>query len=268
MKEKRYYDPVGKQLVYCWKRPSPRFWDNHWQSEEIKRAITGQSNWFVIRVTRRYLSLGSRVIEGGCGLGDKVYALQRAGFEAFGVDFAADTVRLVHRNAPELKIVESDVREMPFRDGSFDGYWSLGVIEHFLEGYHSIASEMARVIRPGGYLFLAFPYMSPLRVLKATMGLYPMLKGSGQAERGSFYQYALNAGRVVENMGSRGFRLVHKIGLGGVKGLKDEISILRPGLQRLFNSRGLPARAARLMLDIALFSHCGHSVLLIMRNEM
>ena len=267
MKEKRYYDPAGKRLVYCWQEASPTFWDSHWESEDFKRAITGHNNWFVVRITRRYLSPGSRIVEGGCGLGDKVYALQRAGFCAFGVDFAADTVGLIHRNVPELQVIESDVREMPFREGSFDGYWSLGVIEHFQDGYHPIAREMARVLRPGGYLFLTFPYISPLRSLKTALGLYPVLTDSGQVEMDRFYQYALNAGHVIDHMESLGFRLVHKIGMGGVKGLKDEVPVLRPCLQRLFNSKGLPVRAVRVILDIALLACSGHSILLIMRNQ-
>ena len=121
----------------------------------------------MVRITAGNLPAGARVLEGGCGRGNKVAALANAGFEAIGVDFAADSVRQARLDYPGLDIREGDVRALPFTAEFFDGYWSIGVIEHFWEGYDSILAEASRVLRPGGFLFLTAPWLSPYRRSKA-----------------------------------------------------------------------------------------------------
>jgi SAM-dependent methyltransferase len=121
-------------------------------------------------------------------------------------DYAKQTVSTLHKYVPELKVILSDVRTLPFRDEYFIAYWSLGVIEHFQEGFESIALEMTRVLKNGGYLFLTFPYISPIRNLKARFGLYkPWDKGT---DLNNFYQFALDAHEVSTQFKGLGFKLV------------------------------------------------------------
>ena len=67
---------------------------------------------------------------------------------------------------PNLNIKFSDVKHLFLEDNSVAGYWSLGVIEHFWDGYSEISNEMLRVIKPEGFLFITHPYISSLRRLK------------------------------------------------------------------------------------------------------
>ncbi|MGR3318584.1 MAG: class I SAM-dependent methyltransferase, partial [Candidatus Anammoxibacter sp.] len=99
-------------------------------------------------------------------------SLHKAGFDAYGVDIAQDTVRTIRKRRPEIKIEIADVRKLPFSDEYFDGYWSLGVIGHFYDGYDKVFHEMRRIIRGGGYLFLSFPHMSFLRNCKVRRNKY------------------------------------------------------------------------------------------------
>jgi SAM-dependent methyltransferase len=70
-----------------------------------------------------------------------------------------------------------DVRELPFRDASFDAIYSMGTIEHFDETERAV-EEMARVLKPGGRAIIGVPnrhdpFLRPLlaTVLQA-LGLY------------------------------------------------------------------------------------------------
>ena len=72
---------------------------------------------------------------------------------------------------PDLNIDFGDVRSLPYKKSSFDGIWSLGVIEHNWDGYDQILREAHRVLRSGGYFFLAFPSFSPLRKLKVIFNI-------------------------------------------------------------------------------------------------
>jgi len=63
------------------------------------------------------------------------------------------------------------------------------VIEHFWEGYNEILKEAKRVLKPKGYLFLTFPYMSPLRKFRANLGLYRILDFNNKSKNDDFYQF-------------------------------------------------------------------------------
>lgn len=262
----RYYDLQHNRLIYCGQEASPGFWDMHWQAEDFPRSIRS-INRFVIRWTQRYLPAGSRILEGGCGRGQNVYSLQSAGYDAYGVDFAKGTVALVRQHAPELRLAAGDVRNLPFEDGFFDGYWSLGVIEHFYEGYGPIMGEMGRVLRRGGRLFLTFPQMSFLRKGKACLRMYPHLPpASFDSAPGDFYQFALDVKNVISDFKQAGFQVMERTGYAGLKGLKDEAGPLKPPLQRLYDSPSTLAGGTRVLAEPLLRRWCGHSALLVLRK--
>ena len=52
---------------------------------------------------------------------------------------------------------------------SVDAYWSLGVIEHFFNGYKEIAEEANRILKNKGFIFLTFPSMNILRKQKQNL---------------------------------------------------------------------------------------------------
>ena len=151
----KLYDRENKRLIVLWQKATPEYWDRHWQTKNLVEKITeGRNNWFVRKFTSKFLKKGSRVLEGGCGIGQNVYGLKCWGYEAYGVDFAKETIENVKKEFPDLNISVQDVRKLNFPSNFFDGYWSLGVIEHFWNGYEEILREAGRVIKPGGYYFL------------------------------------------------------------------------------------------------------------------
>jgi len=234
---------------------------------DLKSAVEGgRNNRFILDVTRRFLANG-RILEGGCGLGDKVYCLHSNGFSAFGVDFAEETVRRINECFPELDVRVGDVRRLEFSDGFFDGYWSIGVIEHFREGYGSVLNEMRRVVKPGGYVFLAFPYMSPLRRLKARLGLYPEYLGNNDI--GGFYQYILDEGKVRGDFEKAGFTLKYRRPYDGIKGLKDEVSFFKPFLQHIYDYNGalFLVNRFRSLLSTLLSFFSAHMLFMVFRKD-
>ena len=101
------------------------------------------------------------------------------GARAYGIDISAPTV-LQARAAfarTALHCAVSDVRDLPFRDGSFDAIYSMGTIEHFDETERAVA-EMARVLKPGGTAIIGVPnrhdpFLRPLlAAVLQRLGLY------------------------------------------------------------------------------------------------
>lgn len=246
-----YFDAPNARLVYVGKSADEGdFWDEHWLTT-LTAADIRKPDRYVVNMTKRYLPMGSKVVDAGCGVARTVYGLHQAGFDAYGVDFAPKTVATLNRLVPELKISVADVRNMSqFEDGFFDGLWSLGVIEHFYDGYEQIVRETQRLIRPGGYAFVIVPAMSPLRRIKAALGAYSTWTG---AQKEAFYQFILPPTTVVRDFESAGFRLASTHSRGGFKGFKDEMwPSLRSVLQALYDNKFKPARALLMAMDLLL----------------
>ncbi|MCK4797277.1 MAG: class I SAM-dependent methyltransferase [Spirochaetes bacterium] len=228
-----------KSLAFFEQKANSDFWDKHWEIrnlEEIIRNCKTDSNF--IPMIEKYLPKGSCVLEGGCGIGHLVHALQYNGYKAIGIDFADKTIKAIQEVVPELDVRVGDVRKLPIKDEELDGYISVGVIEHFWEGYDEIISEMARTIKKNGYLFISFPYMSVLRKIKSFFRLYPILKlKEVESKKKEFYQFALNHNDVIKKLKEAGFSLVQKIPFDGIKGFKDEVKIIKPFLQRIYDNK-------------------------------
>jgi SAM-dependent methyltransferase len=257
------YWPAADRLVYLDAQATPELWDARWRAEGKPASVSPRDP--VVAVTTRYLPRGSKLLEGGCGRANKVKAMADAGFRAIGVDFAPQSVSQAKIDYPELDIRQGDVRSLDFSSGSFDGYWSIGVIEHFWNGYGEILSEAARVLRPEGFLFLTAPWLSPYRQRKARRGAFP--RSDFTAEPDAFYQFALNRQEVAAQLAAHGFKLLRWSGLAAEITLKEDVTACRAQLDWLLGSKGsLLKRVLRRVVISALNPHCGHSFLAVARR--
>ena len=142
-----YVNNSSNRLVYAKEPAGKEYWDRHW-SEKIRSIYRSPPrNSFFTGITKKYLPLESTILEGGCGMGDKVLALSNAGFNAIGIDFAESTIKEIKNLDSSLDVRVGDVRNLPISDGEIDGYWSLGVIEHFYDGYGEIIDEMYTLLK-------------------------------------------------------------------------------------------------------------------------
>ena len=257
------YWPTADRLVYLDARATPEFWDARWRSEG--KPIPVSSRDPVVTVTARYLPRGSKVLEGGCGRANKVKAMADAGFSAVGIDFAERSVAQAKLDYPDLDIRLGDVRSLDLPDGSFDGYWSIGVIEHFWKGYREILSEAARVLRPQGFLFLSAPWFSPYRQFKVRRSGY--LRSDFADEPDAFYQFALGRREVEMQLAAHGFEVLRWRGLASEVSVKEDMTVCRAQIDWLLGSRGsIIKRILRRVVVEALHPYCGHSFLAIARR--
>ncbi|KPA14361.1 Methyltransferase type 11 domain protein [Candidatus Magnetomorum sp. HK-1] len=262
---KKYFDSYHNRLVYYGQSANPAYWDQHWKTDDYHKAIKNKRNTIIVKTTKAYLPVGARVVDGGCGLGDKVYSLYNHGFEAYGVDFAKDTVKIIQTYAPEIHVSVGDVRKLHYPDNFFDGYWSLGVIEHFYDGFGDIVNEMYRVIRPGGFLFLTVPEMSVFRQYLAKKGKYPDMSCL-KSEQSLFYQFAYPPNFVKNEIKQHGFKFLKYRPMEGVKGFKDESIKLKPFFQWIYNHHSLPIKAVKRALDIIMSPLTGHTGIYIFKK--
>ncbi len=246
---RKFFDRDAKRLVYVGATADADFWDRRWlESGTVEYFGPISRRGLVVRETTRFLEPGSLVLEGGCGPALASWRLRALGYRTVALDYAQKTLQRVRAGAPEVRPLAGDVARLPLATASVDGYWSLGVIEHFYDGYATIRDEMRRVVRPGGYLFLTFPAMSWLRRMKARAGLYPRWPGTA-AELDRFYQFALPADAVAADFAASGFELVRRTSSLGVTGLCEELGAGGRWLGARLAGRRRPVRVARAAFD-------------------
>ena len=199
-------------------------------------------------------------------MGQFVYSLMVNGYRAIGVDTATATIEAVRRMAPELDVRIGDICNLAFEESSFDGYWSLGVIEHNWGGYQQYVMEMDRVLKAGGYLFISFPAISLLRRIKIAFGRYDADK-SIDAQPPGFYQFILDKNRVRRDIESVGFELIETQWLAGVKGVKEELPIFGVIIEYAQRRNSRLANRVIFLFDLLIRWATGNSVLLVFRKN-
>lgn len=264
-----YYDTDTKRILFYGHKASAEFWDAQWEYDRFKEHVQkrARANTRMASMTRRFLpkTEGISILEGGCGDGHVVLSLTNVGYDVYGIDTASETVCALNTHFPELPITQKDVRATGFTDEQFMGYWSIGVIEHFYDGYDTVLDEMARVIAPGGYAFVSFPHMSGFRRWKARKQKYLPLVNLKEGE--AFYQYALNTKNVIVDMERRGFSLCMKRYNSRLKGLTDEISWGKSLLKRISGGGNKFWKILRKLSEYIIPSFFSHSVLLVMKKQ-
>ncbi len=101
----------------------------------------------------------ARVLDLGCGTGADAIFLAGQNYDVHGLDFSAEALRLAKQRAGEHSVVlawhESSALKTPFDNGYFDLITDRGCC-HYMAGSirRQYAEEVARILRPGGTLFL------------------------------------------------------------------------------------------------------------------
>ena len=109
---------------------------------------------------------GRSVLEAGCGTGLILERLEEKYPATIGMDLSMGM--LARTRDRGLKVLQADITALPFRDGAFDLTCSFKVLPH-VEDAERALGELARVTRPGGYIFAEFYNRSSLRCLVRAM---------------------------------------------------------------------------------------------------
>ena len=263
-----YYWPERKRLVFLHKEASPAFWDEWLENENWIKAITrSRKSRYWRGLLSKYLpDKNSRILEGGCGDGRLVDAMKYWGYEVVGVDFAATTVEKINKAMPDLDVRYGDVRKLDFENEYFDGYWSLGVIEHFWEGYQPILSEMKRVVKPGGYVFISFPAISIMDKIQIHLRRYKVFRDNEKPP--SFYQFGLSIESVKNNFSQMGFEYMASQRRNGLLGIERFLPSFKKINQKLtlLSEKVKVIKVLFFATSKLLAPLCNHSVLVVFRK--
>jgi len=128
-----------------------RLEDEHWWFVARRNLI--------VRALARFSSTkttpqAARVLDVGCGTGGMLDRLQPFG-EVLGLDLEATALAFC-RQRGYTRLVQASATAMPFAADTFDVAVALDVLEH-IPDHAAAAREIARVLKPGGALFVTVP---------------------------------------------------------------------------------------------------------------
>ena len=147
--------------------------DREWS--RLERSLDGVVEFAVTcRMLESYLPPKARVLDIGGGPGRYTIWLAAHGYRPLLADLSPNLLDIARAKIAEANlteaveaIVEANATDLShWEDGSFDAVLCLGPFYHLthLEDRNRAASELRRVLRPGGSAFVAMlPYMGYLR---------------------------------------------------------------------------------------------------------
>lgn len=163
---------------------------------------------------------GRRVLEIGCGRGGFACTLatvpeRTRPTEIVAADFSAAALAKARGHAARLGLParlvdwqEADIQNLRYADGSFDTVFSCETIEHVPNPRRAVR-ELARVLRPGGRLFLTAPnYLGVMGLYRG----YLRLRGRRYQEEGQPINQFLVLARVRGWVAATGLHVEHTDG--------------------------------------------------------
>jgi ubiquinone/menaquinone biosynthesis C-methylase UbiE len=145
-------------------------------TRELRDAHDALSDWYATNlaglldstpVERAVLDLfaemtsavGTEIADVGCGTGRLLPYLASRGLSPRGVDLSPKMIEAARRDNPGFAYDVADLRDLPFEDASLAGAvcW-FSLIYLAPDARVTAFAELARVVKPGGYLVTAFKH--------------------------------------------------------------------------------------------------------------
>ena len=131
--------------------PQVSYWDRVANEKRFSHPL--KLDWL-----GRYSKQQACILDYGCGYGRTLAELSQAGFpNLVGLDFSEAMLARAHAIAPRSGLVRNDGHSLPFKDDCFDAVLLFAVLTCIPDGNQqlSLLAEVARVLRPGGLLYLS-----------------------------------------------------------------------------------------------------------------
>lgn len=139
-------------------------WDRKYATEALRNDLqAAYEQQPFVQILLRFLSPGQSILDSGCGRGGLLTFLHNRGFRVTGVDTSREAIAFVRRSTPTIEATVASIERLPFPDASFDAYVAIGSWEYPPHGPATAAREAARVLTPGGLLFIEVPRANLLR---------------------------------------------------------------------------------------------------------
>jgi len=127
------------------------YWDRVAQQKRFSHPL--RLDWLT-----HYLERGACILDYGCGYGRTLKQLDEAGYRNIvGVDFAAAMLARCRDEFAQLRLIQNDGHNLPFKDGSIDAVLLFAILTCIPENeaQRALIVDAERILRPGGLLYIS-----------------------------------------------------------------------------------------------------------------
>lgn len=240
---------------------SSAYWDSIYGNGGVKGEVYAARQSRIVRWVVELTGTSASVIEIGAGAGHLAVDLATRGFDVLAVDSSEGMLERARKNAEQaglgdhIRTLRADAMDIPVADASFDVAIAVGLLP-WVEDPRRAVREMARLVKPGGYVLLTTdnrygisrlldPGWHPnaralIRGVRKRLGQSPRRWGPGPVS----YSWA----RTHSLLNAAGLRVVDRAGIGFgpftllfKQALPDSISLaLERKLQKLCDQPSSP----------------------------
>lgn len=179
-----------------------RTWDSHAESMSNKYKIPSKSellnskDFFYQWLSK--LKTKGKLLDAGCGIGQYVTGSKILGFKSQGIDISPESVKIARKRGE--KITLGDMRDLKFKDSSFNIVLAGGSIEHFPETDKAL-KEINRVLKNKGVFLMNVPYKYSLFILnKKLQQLFGLWKMG--------YEKSFSISEIKNKLEDNGFKIL------------------------------------------------------------
>jgi 2-polyprenyl-6-hydroxyphenyl methylase / 3-demethylubiquinone-9 3-methyltransferase len=162
-----------KAEIAGFERLASRWWDRRGPMAPLHAMNPARVAWIAARIPQ-----GCRLLDVGCGAGIAAEAFARKGFRVTGLDAGAALVEVAQAHAdPALGIAyrAGTTADLIAEGARFPVVTALEVIEH-VDDPAAFVAELARLLEPGGQLFLSTLNRTAASFLTAKLGAEYLLR--------------------------------------------------------------------------------------------
>lgn len=145
---------LKKAELYGFEESKRLYWSQYMMdTSRGKRTVKHILDYFKINYPESY-----KVLDIGCGFGSLLITLQHHFERVCGIDIDDERVQWAKKRASGSDVICGNATKLPWPDGEFDLVISTDVFEHIsYEEQHQAASDLLRVLKPGGRGYLEVP---------------------------------------------------------------------------------------------------------------
>lgn len=144
-----------------------QYWDKAWADFDIsfyKKYIDPSRNYVFIDYFKKH---GVKTVcDIGCGFGRYSVVSSYNNFDVYGIDISDYAIKITEEMLKSFgleyrQFKKCEITEIQFEDNTFDGIIAHAVIDHVtLDGAKKSISEISRILKPDGIVYLSFDGLS------------------------------------------------------------------------------------------------------------